>query len=311
MLLDLLPLLLAALVGLHLQGRTNGERLRARLWQANYVLVLPVAACYAFLSIDVDSRLVAAVACSLTAWWLTVGVSFLYARAVSTTPPMLGALTFIGAFPNTGFIGYPLAYLAFGADGLRLAVIYDQVNLVVPSIVVATVFARVLGERDDSPPVAGEQQRSTFAIARRQVLLSPPLWTVIVLIALRATVLHEPIQLDTLGTVVGGIVGPIGFLLLGLSIPLHGFDHDRREAAATIGASAVRLLVAPLLVAAMALATGTHVPGVLYLCAALPTAFHALVIARLYDLEPAVVRLGVVTTTVTSVTAIVAWVALR
>ncbi|MBC7461512.1 MAG: hypothetical protein H7287_09135, partial [Thermoleophilia bacterium] len=56
MLLDLLPHVIAARVGLRLQSWRQGERLRARLWQANYVLVLPIAACYAFLSIDVDTR---------------------------------------------------------------------------------------------------------------------------------------------------------------------------------------------------------------------------------------------------------------
>jgi predicted permease len=305
-LLDLIPLVIAGAIGLRLQRWSGGERFRARLWQGNYMIVLPVAATYAFLSIDIDRQRIAAIACGLVAWWLTVGAAWLWARAVTPDRSMRGALTLVAAFPNTSFVGYPLAHLAYGTEGLRYAVIYDQVSLIAPAIVVATVIARAHA----SAP-APARTPSTFAIARRGVLMSPPLWTVLMLITLRATIVHDPIQLTTLGAVVGRVVGPIGFLLLGLSIPLHGFSHSRRELLEVAGASLVRLAGAPLLVWLVATATGTHVPHALYLIAAMPTAFLSLVVARLHDLQVATVRLGIVMTTTVGVAAVVGWVALR
>jgi predicted permease len=314
MLLDLIPLVIAAVVGLRLQRLAAGERIRLALWQGNYVVVLPVAASYAFLSIDLDRHLLTAVACSLAAWWLTVLASYVWARSVARTRSMRGALTLVGAFPNTTFLGYPLAHLAFGTEGLRLAVVYDQVSLVIPAIVVATIIARThmrASASTDTETGAAPAEPSAAAVAGRLLATSPPFWAVVVLIVLRATVVRDPVDLDWLGTIVGHVVGPVGFLLLGLSLPLHGFEHDRRDVLEVAGASAVRLAVAPLLVWAVASITGTHVPHALYLASAMPTAFLALVAARNHDLEVATVRLGIVISTVAGVLGTVAYVALR
>lgn len=296
MLVDLLPMTLAGLLGLRLQPRDGSDRIRELVWQANYVLVLPLAATYAFLSIDLDAGTVSLFACAVAAWWLTIGASAAWARTVASTPTRRGALTLIGGFPNTGFVGFPLAQLAFGSDGLRLAVIYDQVSLVVPAIVVAVVIAR------RHMPTAAD---AGWADVRRQVLLSPPLWSVLVLLALRLTLVREPVELDLLGSIVGHVVGPIGFFLLGLSIPLHGFDHSRRDAVQVGGAVAVRILVAPLLLLAVTTLASVEVPHAMFLVVAMPTAFHVLVLSRLNDLETSAVRLGILASTAIVVTSTV------
>lgn len=301
MLVDLLLFAAFGVIGLHLQRTPYGAVVRERLWTANYVLLLPVAATFAFLTVDLDRELLRVLCCTVLAWWLTVALAGLYAMVVSHTRPMRGALWLVGAFPNTGFIGFPLAHLAFGADGLRLAVIYDQVSLVIPAIVVSTIIAQrhaTNGPDDDAPSVW------------RTVLVSPPVWSVLVLLALRATIIPEPLELDWLGAFVGAIVGPVGFLLLGLSLPLGDYTHGRREVLDVAGAIAVRIMAAPALVWVVSHAAGVDVPGVLYLISAMPTAFHALVIARLHGLEVNVVRLGVLASSVGVVTVTVAWVAL-
>jgi len=293
MLLDLTLLTIAAAVGLSLQRRYAGAgRLRERIWSGNYVALIPLAAIYAFLAIEFNAQLVQVFACTVGAWWLTVGLSYLYARTVATTRQQRGALTLIAAFPNTGFIGFPLAHLAFGTEGLRLAVIYDQISLVVPAIVISTIFARhhaaveVHELTDGSPPSLA-----------RQVLLSPPLWTVVVLIALRLTLVRDPVDLVWLGDAIGVVIGPVGFLLLGLSIPLDGMSHAWREVAHVVGSVLVRVAAAPALLWVVARIAGVDVPDALYLIAAMPTAFHALIISRLSGLEVALVRLGVLVST--------------
>lgn len=302
MLVDLLLFALFLALGLHLQRGPRGAAVRERLWSINYVLLIPLAASFAFLTVDLDAQLVRVFACTIGAWWFTVGLAGLYARLVARTRPMRGALWLVGAFPNTGFIGFPLAHLAFGTDGLRLAIIYDQLSLVVPAIVVSTVIAHRHAPPDpDRPPAPS---------AWRTILVSPPLWSVAVLLALRLTVVPEPLELDGLGAFVGAIVGPVGFLLLGLSLPLGGFTHGRREVLDVTGAIAVRILAAPLLVWIVARAADVDVPDALYLIAAMPTAFHALIIARLNGLEVTVVRLGVLASSVGVVGTTVAWVAL-
>lgn len=304
MFVDLLLFAAFAALGLRLQHHPAGAAVRDRLWTANYVLLIPVAAAFAFLSIEVDDDLLQVFACTIAAWWATVAIAGWYARTVARTRPKRGALWLVGAFPNTGFIGFPLAHLAFGADGLRLAVIYDQLSLVIPAIVVSTVIAQRYATPDAS--IDAEPPASAW----RMLLMSPPLWSVAILIALRATVVTEPLELDALGAVVGAIVGPVGFLLLGLSLPLGDFSHARREVAEVAGAILIRVLGAPLLVWAVARTVGVDVPTALYLIAAMPTAFHALVISRINGLEVAVVRLGVLVSSVVVIAATLAWVAL-
>lgn len=300
MFLDLLLFAACAAVGLRLQVGGHGDGIRARLWQVNFVVLIPIAASFAFLTLDLDTHVLRVVAVAVSAWWITVLVAGAHGRLVTRDRPRQGALWLVGAFPNTGFIGFPLAHLAFGTDGLRLAIVYDQVSLLVPAVVVSTVIAsrHTVDPGSVSPGVS----------VLREMATSPPLLTVLVLLGLRATVLRDPIELEWLGDLVGTVVGPVGFLLLGLSIPLGGFTHDRREVAETVGAVLVRIVVAPLLVFAVARMTDVDVPDSLYLIAAMPTAFHALVLSRLHDLEPAIVRLGVLVSSTVVVLATVIWV---
>jgi predicted permease len=304
MLVDLILLAVALALGLQLQRRrADAGHLRERVWRFNYVVLIPLAAAYAFLSIELDRHLVGAIACGVVGWWLTVLAAGGWARLVAPTRPTRGALWLVGAFPNTGFVGFPLAYLAYGTDGLRVAVIYDQVSLVVPMVVVATIIAR---RHADTPAATDEVDRSVV----REALTSPPLVTVLAMLALRATIVPDPIELDTLGHVIAHVVGPVGFLLLGLSIPLGGFTHRAWEVGATMGAVLVRIALAPAMVWVVATLAGIDVPRALYLCAGLPSAFATIVISRLHDLEVDIVRLGLVTSTAVVVTGTVTWVAI-
>lgn len=293
MFVDLTLLVVFALLGVRLQRWEGAGRFRERLWRANYVLLIPLAAVYAFLSIELDRELLTVVGCAVGAWWLTVLAAGVYAALVAPPGPSRGALWLVAAFPNTGFIGYPLAHLAFGREGLRLAVIYDQVSLVVPAIVVATIIARRYGGLPGT--ATGLRDRGLL----REVAVSPPLWTVVALLLARVSVLPDPVDIEALGTVVGHVVGPVGFLLLGLSVPLHGFSHAPRDVMETGGACLVRVGLAPALVWIVARAASVEVPVALYLIAAMPTAFHALVLSRIHGLDVGVLRLGVLLTSST------------
>lgn len=303
MLDDLLAFAACAVLGVQLQRhRADADRIRELLWRANFAVLIPLAATYALLSIELDRTLLAVVGCGVAAWWLTVLIGGAWARLVAPTRQVRGALWLVGALPNTGFVGFPLALLAFGTDGLRMAIVYDQVSLVVPMVVVATVIARRHADPDSARAV---EQRSVL----REALLSPPLLTVLALLALRIGFVREPVELDLLGEVIGVVVGPVGFLLLGLSLPLGGFTHRGREVLAATGAMLVRVAVAPAMVWVVSTSAGVDVPDVLYLLAALPTAFAALVLARVHDLEVEVVRLGLLVTTVVVMGTTLTWVA--
>lgn len=287
--MDLGIFVICAAMGLWWQRQPSGERWRQRLWSANFTLLIPAAAIYTFLAVRLEPRLAAVAMCGVVAWWCTLVCAYAYARVVAPSHrPRRGALAMIGAFPNTGFLGFPLAYMAFGHEGLRWAVLYDLVGLVIPAVAVsAAIAASHTSHRPDDEP------RGLL----RSLLLNPPLWASLGTVLARVLFVEDPVQLDWLGTAVGQAVGPMGFLLLGLSVPLHGFSHDAREVGATLGAVLVRIALAPLILLGVGRVAGVDLPGAMYLIAAMPTAFHVVVLTRVYGLEASVVRLGVLVST--------------
>jgi predicted permease len=288
-------LLVALAVGLFLQRLRSQERVRDWIWNVSFWLVIPVLVFATFLNVSLTSRLGLAVAAVITSTWLLVGLSHLYARLVTKERDERGALTLAGSIGNTGFIGYPLAQLVFGHSGLTQAVVYDQLSFGVPMSSLSVVVARLFGKR--SVDTSG---RSRLAV----VLLNPPLWALIAALSLRAAGVHIP-HIGKVEDVAAALIGPFGFLVLGVSLPLERVEHDLTEVARATGAMALKIGAGPLILFTLGTAFGAHIPPTFYLLAAMPPAFHLLTIARVYDMRPALMRLMVVAATIPVVAAVV------
>jgi predicted permease len=293
--LKLIVLLVALAVGLLLQRSRSQERLRDLIWIFSFWLVIPVLVFATFLSFPFDHKLGLAIATAIISTWTLLALSFLYARLVTRERDEQGALTLAAGIGNTGFIGYPLAQLAFGHQGLSQAVVYDQLSLGIPMSSISVVIARFFGRR----PVDTEG-RSRLAT----VLLNPPLWALAAALLLRVFGVHIP-HIRTVEDVAAAVVGPIGFLMLGISLPLEQVEHDLFEVARATGAIALKIGGGPLILFALGAALGAHIPPVFYLLAAMPPAFHLLTIARVYDMRPNLTRLMVVAATIPVVAGVV------
>jgi predicted permease len=286
-------------VGLVLQLRGAGDRLRELAWIATFWTVTPLIVLVAFLRLSLDGALLRALAAAILAGWLVVGLSYAYAYAVARESDERGALVLGSAFGNTAYIGFPLAHLAFGPAGFTLAVLYDRLVLVFPMTSVSTVIARLHGRR--RVDVAGDRRL-------RAILLNPPAWALVVAVALRLAGVHP--RLSTLNESLAYFVSALGFLLLGLALPLDRIEHEATEVARAAGVLGIKLGVSPLVLFLCGRALGAHIPATFYLMAAMPAAFHLLVLARVYDLRPALMRLIVVGSTVPSVIAVAIGVAI-
>ncbi len=288
-------------LGLALQRRYPGDSFRRRTWTAYFWTVTPVIVFTAFSNVPLDRRIGLALAASIAAAWLVIGLGYAYAALVSAERDERGALALAAGFPNTGFVGYPLAQMAFGSPGLALMVVYDRLSWLVPASAISTTIARLHGRNG-----AHEARRP----ALRALLANPPLWAALAAVALRAAGVAVPGSLETLGHWAGYAVGPAGFFLLGLALPLERPAHDVCELRRAAGALAIRFAVAPLVLLATGKAIGAEVPSVFYLAAAMPCAFHLLILARVFDLRPHLMRLLVVGSTVPAVAAVLAATAL-
>ena len=72
-----------------------------------------------------------------------------------------------------------------------------------------------------------------------------------------------------------------------------------------IGALAIRFGGGPLALLGTGTLLGARIPGVFFLLAAMPSAFHLLILARVYDVRPALMNRIVVGSTLPAVTLIV------
>ena len=291
---SVLVLLCFLLLGLALQLLGRGEGLRDGLWIAYFWTVTPVLVLVTFLGVGLEQRLVLAVAAAILATWLVAGAGYAYAVAATSERDERGALVLAAGFPNTGFVGLPIAQLAYGDAGLALAVVYDRLSWLVPSSSVSTVLARLHGRR------AFDAARDRPVLA---ALANPPLVAMLLALALRSLGIDVPFASEA-GSVASALVGPAGFFLLGLSIPFERPEHEPVELRRAAGALAIRFAGGPAALYAVGRLLGAEIPGVFYLLAAMPAAFHLLVLARVYDVRPALMRLLVIGSTLPAVLAV-------
>ena len=104
---------------------------------------------------------------------------------------------------------------------------------------------------------------------------------------------------------VGAVIGPYGFFLLGLSLTFTRVPQppeELRRAARRRRDQVRRRAAGP---ARDRRLLGADVPGVFYLLAGMPSAFHLLVLARVYEVRPALMNRIVVGTTIPAVAAVV------
>jgi predicted permease len=290
-----LLLLLFLLAGACVQRAGASTRLRDVVWVAFFWTFSPILVFVTFLTVDLDKGLGRALAAAILASWLVGLAGYLYARLVAAERDERGALILVASFANTGFVGYPLAQLAFGPAGLALAVLYDRLAWLVPASSISTTIARVHGRRKlEVPP------RHRL----RALLANPPLHAFWLALALRAAHVHVPATTAT-RDLVGMLIGPYGFFLLGLSLTRERAPQRPAELRRAVGAIAIRFAGGPLALLGTATLLGADVPGVFFLLAAMPSAFHVLILARVYDLRPVLLNRIVVGTTIPAVALVV------
>lgn len=293
--------LLAAffVLGLAAQRRLPSARVRERAWSAYFWTVTPTLVFTSFSTIRFDRELGLALVAAILASWLVIALGYAYAAAVASAHDERGALVLGAGFPNTGFVGYPLAQLTLGQDGLALMVLYDRLGWLVPSTAISTTIARLHGGRE-----AGSVRSRARHL--RVVVVNPPLLAAAAAVSLRLGSVDVTGWVDPLGRVAAELVGPAGFFLLGLVLPLEPTLHGAAELRKAAGVLAIRFAVAPLVLLGWGLALGTEIPAAFLLGAAMPCAFHLLILARVFDVRPQLVRLLVVGSTVPAVVAVVA-----
>jgi predicted permease len=212
----------------------------------------------------------------ITQWAVFGGAWILFAglgRALRWSRERIGALILVCGLGNTSFMGYPMIEALRGQDGLKLAVVADQVGcftiLAVGGIVVAALYS-------------GRQPKLADVVKR--VAYFPPFLSFIVA-AIVGALGGWPSAIDGVLTKLGGTLTPLALFSVGLQFKLH--LHRSQLGALGLGLS-WKLVLAPLLVFVTGRALGIT-PDILTIatlqCAMAPM-ISAAILADQNNLEP-------------------------
>jgi predicted permease len=292
--LSFLQLALSLGAGLALQRHPARDRLVRLLWFVSFDVLGPLTAFYAFSVLPLERRTALLTLLVVATCWSSLAVGYVYGLLAGRSLSERAALALPIGFWNTGYVGYVAARLLWGQHGFALMVFFDQVGFLVPAIVISTAIARSHSGRDRPLAVSELLHR---------VVVNPPLAGGVAGLVLRLAGVHVP-GLGPLGHWLGLTVGPYGFMLLGLAVPVAGAALAGGELPRALAALAVRYAAGPLLLVGWGAALGVAVPPVFFLAALTPAATHLLVLSRLFSLRPALMRLIVVGSTAATMTGV-------
>lgn len=194
-------------------------------------------------------------------------------RVLGLAPASAAMVVIAAIMANTGFFGAPLVAALLGHDELGAAITFDALVSAPMFFVVAFAVAAAF-------TTGGE---ALGARVRTFVLRNPPL--IAVAAALVAPDALAPDALVDVARVALIALAPIGFFVVGVQLSVERIGFPPPLSAPVAVVVALRMVLAPLLLMALATATAVDVPDAYLVQAAMPVAVNTLVVAHAYDLD--------------------------
>ncbi len=211
-----------------------------------------------------------------------------------------GSSAVIGAaasMTNTGFVALPILHALYGQQGVLPAAIATMFIAVVllPILIVLLEMDR---------PGSGER-RQLPALAK-EIMLNPPMISTLLGLLWSAARLPLPGPVATYVGIMGDALTPCALFAIGLGLSLGALREGLRL---SLLLSALKLLATPALVYGLCLALGldAFLTRAAVVCAAVPTAKTAYVLASEFKVEAAAVASTVSITTLISVVTLLGW----
>jgi predicted permease len=224
----------------------------------------------------------------------TVGTAlagFALSYYIACAPPAESTLRALNAsFANTGYLGIPLVTVAYGERAALPAALAT-----VATNFVSFALAIVCLELFVNPRSGGVRR------ALRGVVMSPLIWPVALAMLLVLLDARIPVPLERFATLLAAAAGPCALFAIGLFVSQLSI---RAGAAASWQSSALKLLLHPLLMAALVywlLPVDPFWARIAVVCASLPLGATAFVLAQRYKLLEAETSSGAVVSTAVSV----------
>jgi malonate transporter and related proteins len=211
-------------------------------------------------------------------------------RANSTIYGMAAAMT------NTGFVALPILHSIYGQP----AVLPAAIATVFVAAVMFPVTVILLESEGDGAGMAGP-----VALVR-QIVLNPMVLSTLIGLAWTVVGLPMPAPLAAYMNIFAAALTPCALFAIGLGLSVEGI---RSNLTAAIALTAVKLILMPLIVYGLCLASGLNPLYTIaaVICAAVPTAKTVYILAGAYKVEEPLVAATVSITTLLSVVTLMGW----
>jgi malonate transporter len=212
--------------------------------------------------------------------------------ASSTMHGMAAAMT------NTGFVALPILHSIYGQPAVlptAVATIFVAAVMFPATVVLLEIDGR--GARGES---------ASPLVLARQIVLNPMVLSTLIGLAWAIAGWPIPTPIATYMNIFADALTPCALFAIGLGLSLEGV---RSNLAASVALAAVKLVVMPLIVYGLCVASSLKPLDtiVAVVCAAVPTAKTVYILAREHDVEEPLVAATVSITTMLSVVTLLGW----
>jgi predicted permease len=212
--------------------------------------------------------------------------------ASSTMHGMAAAMT------NTGFVALPILHSIYGQPAVlptAVATIFVAAVMFPATVVLLEIDGR--GARGES---------ASPLVLARQIVLNPMVLSTLIGLAWAIAGWPIPTPIATYMNIFADALTPCALFAIGLGLSLEGV---RSNLAAFVALAAVKLVVMPLIVYGLCVASSLKPLDtiVAVVCAAVPTAKTVYILAREHDVEEPLVAATVSITTMLSVVTLLGW----
>ena len=202
------------------------------------------------------------------------------------------------AMTNTGFVALPILHAVYGQPAVlpaAVATVFIAAVMFPITVILVESDKRIAREASDRP-----------AGLLRQILLNPMMLSTLIGLAWAISGLPIPAPVAGYLNIIAAALTPCALFAIGLGLSVDGV---RTNFTASISLAVVKLLVLPLIVYGLCVATGLKplytVAAVI--CAAVPTAKTMYVLAHEHKIEEPLVAATISITTMLSVATLLGW----
>lgn len=279
-------------------GGCDPEVLRRSLTDIVYFLLLPALVLDALwrTSLGWDSFKIAWLAAAgvLSALWLAA----VACRLCQVDRPTRGALLLAAAFPNATYLGLPVLEATFGPWARGVAIQYDLFACTPLLLTLGIMIARSHGTANN--PLSASS-------LWRPLLRVPALWAALLAVVLNVAQVPIPLLLEPLLRSLGNAVAPL--MLIALGMGLRWLGYGPRHWLQVLPVMLVQLILMPLLVWGLALATNLEASLIapVVLEAAMPSMVLGIVLCDRYSLNTGIYAMAVSLSTAVSLASLPLW----